>query len=125
MKRFLLILWQLPQYILGTIIKVIIKAKSSRNYKDAKIYYWNNKGGMSLATNIFVHDNFGEKDIMHEYGHTIQSRYLGWFYLIIIGLPSFIWASCFEWYRKKTGTSYYDFYTEQSADKLGGVDRNG
>jgi hypothetical protein len=60
--------------------------------------------------------------IKHEYGHTIQSKYLGWFYLLVIGLPSLIWANCFEEYRKKTGMSYYDFYTESSANKLGEVD---
>ena len=123
MKKFLLVLWQLPQYILGYAIKIIIQAKAEYDYKDAKVYYWNNGGGMSLATNIFVHKSFDEKDIMHEYGHTLQSRYLGWLYLLVIGLPSLIWAGCFGKYRAKHGISYYAFYAERWANKLGGVDK--
>ena len=61
----------------------------------------------------------------HEFGHTLQSQKLGWLYLFIIGIPSIIWAGCFEGYRKKHNISYYTFYTEQWADRLGGVKREG
>ena len=61
--------------------------------------------------------------LMHEYGHTIQSQKLGPVYLLVIGLPSLIWAGCFEKYRIKHKKSYYGFYTEKWADKLGGISR--
>ena len=130
-KNFIMSIWQLPQHIVGLIVKKVSKATPYTTYKDANVYFWNISGGLSLGKYIFVpnHNNINitekrmQQMIKHEYGHTIQSRYLGWLYLIIIGLPSLIWAGCFQWYRDKTGTSYYDFYTESSADFLGGVER--
>ena len=65
----------------------------------------------------------GENTKNHEYGHTIQSNFLGPLFLIIIGLPSIIWAGCFDRYRRKHNISYYQFYTEKWADALGGVKR--
>lgn len=124
--------WELPQNALGAIVKKVCKAKYCITYKDATVYTWNILGGMSLGKYIFVpftredipmHYEFCSNYIMHEYGHTIQSKYLGWFYLLVIGLPSLIWARCFNGYRQKNNVSYYDFYTEKWADKLGGVER--
>ncbi len=138
--------WEVPQNMLGSIIKRVCKATPITTYKDATVYYWNISGGMSLGKYIFVpfrYDgtryyiptdsgiqrdvylptDYAENFIKHEYGHTIQSKYLGWLYLLVIGAPSLIWANCFGKYREKTGKSYYDFYTEKWADKLGGVDR--
>ena len=129
-KDFIKATWEFPQNILGLIIKKICKATPYTTYEDAVVYSWKHVGGMSLGKHIFVpfttEDPNGycvQQFIKHEYGHTIQSKYLGWFYLLVIGLPSIIWAGCFKKYREKTGTSYYDFYTESSADKLGGVER--
>ena len=122
--------WEFPQNALGCIVRKVVGAKPYTTYQSTNVYSWKLKGGMSLGKYIFV--PYVEEDpmtynvqqfIKHEYGHTIQSKYLGWFYLFVIGLPSIIWAGCFEWYRKKTGMSYYDFYTERTADRLGGVER--
>ena len=128
--KLIKILWQLPQNLLGLIIKIICKAPLYTTYKEAKVYTWKLRGGISLGQYIFlpykdesVEDFYVQQDIKHEYGHCIQSQYLGWLFLLIIGLPSLIWAGCFEGYRQRTGMSYYDFYTEKSADKLGGVAR--
>ena len=54
----------------------------------------------------------------HEWGHTRWSLYLGPLYLLIIGLPSIIWAMIHTPYSKR---SYYWFYTERLADRSGGV----
>ncbi len=130
-KNFIRATWELPQNALGAIVKKVCKAEQYTTYKDATVYSWNIGGGMSLGRYIFVpfkksvppsHKGVQEY-IKHEYGHTVQSKYLGWFYLLVIGLPSLIWAQCFEGYRQKTGKSYYDFYTESWANKLGGVER--
>lgn len=129
-KNFIKAIWELPQNALGLIVQKVCKAKYIFTYKGAKVYSWNISGGMSLGKYIFV--PFTKKDlltcerfqmIMHEYGHTLQSRKLGWLYLIVIGLPSLIWAQCFQKYRDKTGKSYYAFYTERWANKLGGVEK--
>ena len=139
MKTVIKSIWELPQNALGFIVKKVCKATHLITYrKDAIVYSWRGSAGMSLGKYIFVpftsedfvplgpyfimSDNMS-RYVRHEYGHTIQSKYLGWFYLLIIGLPSLIWSQCFEWYRRKTGKDYYDFYTEKWADKLGGVER--
>ena len=130
LKRFETI-WELPQNVLGFIVMKICKATPYIKYEEANVYSWDIEYGLSLGKYIFVpyHKveelaaNGVQRHIRHEYGHTMQSKYLGWFYLLAIGLPSLVWSGCFEWYRQKTGISYYDFYSESWADKLGGVDR--
>lgn len=129
-KKFMMATWELPQNTIGFIVKKICKATPYTTYMDANVYSWKNNGGMSLGKYIFVpfknedpEVDWVQEYIKHEYGHSVQSKYLGWLFLLVIGLPSLVWAGCFEWYRKKTGMSYYDFYTESSADFLGGVKR--
>ena len=126
-------IWEFPQKILALVIIKVLSAKQCGEYQDAKLYRWKLKGGMSLSNIIFIPFDFNDEQkkeiyyqnyVKHEYGHSIQSKYIGIFYLLIIGLPSIIWAGCFEKYRKKHNKSYYDFYTERFADKLGGVERN-
>ena len=130
MNKVLSYTWEILQNLVDKFVMLISKAKALTAYKDAKVYTWVFKGGMSLGEHIFVdlktydankksHSDY----IKHEYGHTLQSKILGPLYLFVIGLPSFIWAGCFEKYRKKNKISYYDFYTEKWADKLGGVNR--
>lgn len=124
-KNFIKAIWEFPQNAVGFIVKKICKATPYTTYHDATVYVWNINGGLSLGKYIFITRKYGdriEEVIKHEYGHTIQSKYLGWFYLLVIALPSLIWAGCFDWYRQKTGKSYYDFYTEKWANKLGGVE---
>ena len=129
MKKFLMRIWELPQKLLAHIIILLFKPEPCGEYEDAKLYFWNFKGGMSLSTHIFL--PFGELTgskwqmnyIKHEYGHSIQSKQLGLIYMIVIGMPSFFWAWLGDNYRKKNNIDYYSFYTERSADKLGGVKR--
>lgn len=129
-KRFIRVIWEFPQNTLGFLVKRICKAKPIGTYNDATVYHWNIGGGMSLGKYIFLpfmkmpNSSIGMCYIKHEYGHTLQSKHLGWLYLLVIGLPSLIWARCFGRYRKKTGASYYAFYTESWANKLGEVERS-
>ena len=58
-------------------------------------------------------------DYNHEKGHQKQSLYLGWLYLIVIGIPSGI----HNLINRKCKCNYYHFWTEAWADKLGGVER--
>jgi hypothetical protein len=121
-KKMLFAIWELPQNIVGWIVMKVFKAKYRSTYRDVGLYYWDIDGGMSLGRYIFLPKKGADMSFLHhEYGHTIQSKYLGWLYLLVIGLPSLIWAWCFEEYRRKTNTSYSWFYTERWADKLGGV----
>lgn len=121
--KILRFIWGLPQNIIGSILYIILSRKNeTRVYNNSYVCEFPNKyGSVSLGMFIFVNNITDIKTIKHEYGHTRQSNYLGWLYLIIIGLPSIIWAGCFERHRKKHNISYYAFYTERWANKLGGV----
>ena len=126
-------LWQLPQIVLGAIIWLVTSRESKiRNVylNDRKtIWYeinyspWKLKSGLSLGYFIFVPKDADDNMILHEFGHSKQSLYLGWFYLLIIGIPSFIWACLYKIPAINRKYSYYDFYTERNADKLGEVER--
>lgn len=105
--------------LLGLLVKVFTKARKVEGHYEYNV----RSGSVSLGEYIFLcpshwHD---KETLQHENGHRIQSRKLGWLYLFVIGIPSIIWASCFEGYRKKHDIDYYDFYTERWANNLGGV----
>lgn len=55
--------------------------------------------------------------LKHEGGHQKQSHYLGWLYLLIIGLPSII-LNIISRYNKKVYTNYFNYFPENRADKL-------
>ena len=83
---------------------------------------------MSLGNFIFFGHEPSQISIGREYGHQIQSLYLGWFYLLVIGLPSFIgciWDILFRvnWSNEKRIDWYYHRFPENWADSLGGVQR--
>lgn len=124
--------YELPQTLLGYILTKIYSKKlnSIGEYASAKVYTYSDfPGGISLGQYILVQDvswwpEYQEEIIKHEFGHCIQSKYLGWLYLPIIGICSGLHRLTYKW-RMKQGwiKSYYDYWTEKSADKLGGVKR--
>lgn len=119
MKKALLYIHQLPQNLAGLVLRLIYKGNDSE-YKDAVVRRsLKMQGGISLGRYIIVSQFAGKKMVKHEYGHCLQSRRLGWLYLIVIGLPSILHAGLCRCRRH----SYYDFFTERWADKLGGVTR--
>lgn len=123
MKNVLLYLWQIPQNIIGLLFLLFIKGEEKHKLGDIKYYFsWGFPGGITLGKYIII-GTTDENTVKHEYGHTIQSKYLGPLYLIVIGIPSLIWATLYGWVIKPTHNGYYRFYTEKWADKLGGVKR--
>lgn len=120
--EILLWLWQIPQNIIGLILRWIFPGKVYK-YQGADVVVSGTfPGGISLGRTIIINNGYIlDIDVWkHEYGHTRQSLYLGPLYLLIIGIPSLIWA----WlWKPDCGRSYYSFYTEKWADKLGGVER--
>lgn len=122
----LLWIWQLPQNLLGLLFMAFLKpvlmvadTGYAKVWKSDRMY-----GGISLGNYAFVSQMSAkdESTIRHEgIGHARQSRILGPLYLIAIGVPSILWAilhGSFFPYR-----SYYWFYTERWADKLGNIKR--
>ena len=118
-------LWQLPQIAVAFIYYLYLDCKggivSTYSYKDAAISVKRRYGGcVTLGDHIFLSPRASENTIRHEYGHTRQSLILGPLYLIVIGIPSIIWAAAHHVIAPSK--SYEWFYTERWADKLGGVE---
>ncbi len=104
-------------------------------YHGAVITKWKNKSSVSLGMFVFVTDEpfFCEKLpeysreelssrlLVHEYGHTIQSLIFGPFYLFLIGIPSTLWGflPSLNKKRQEQQISYFSFFTEDLANKLG------
>lgn len=121
-----LLLWQLPQSIVGWLMMlyfIIVGKTKYIGYKwGAFIYECDNmSGAISLGTVIICSPSIARQpeDIQHELGHVKQSHYLGWLYLFIIGIPSITWAGLHKTLGYK---NYYQFYTESWANKLGSVE---
>lgn len=120
----ILYIWQLPQNLVGLFLKFFYPQSSKETISGIKVNICPKfPGGISLGETIIVSKK-DEKMIKHEYGHQIQSLYLGPLYLIVIGLPSLIWAGIYGTkICPRSYNGYYKFYTEKSANKLGGVIR--
>ena len=126
--KILLYLWQLPQNIVGLLLILILRPEQAYDFGDGeprvRLYYASRmRGGISLGRYIIIRDTY--KDYkggteQHELGHSRQSLFLGPLYLVVIGLPSILWAA---WWNEDRNRSYYSFYTEAWADYLGGVNR--
>lgn len=115
-------IWQLPQNLLGYGYKVITNAQVlTESNLPCKLYNNIYSGSVSLGKYIFL-SKWAQTDnytINHEIGHSKQSLFLGPLYLLVIGLPSIIWAclhSYISYFNNKY--NYYDFYTEKWANKL-------
>jgi len=126
------ITWGILQTFIGFIGFLIFIGKPHYRYKGSIVTVVKGSwGGISLGAFIFIDEDIPknrapESDfINHEYGHCLQSIILGPIYLLVIGLPSIIWAWLFESWRYKNRKSYYWLYTESWADRLGGVKREG
>jgi hypothetical protein len=133
-KNIVLYLWQLPQNLLGFLIVKLTKAEchfehNFRFFVSEK--FWNS--GISLGNYIILDKCYTEilpfgliKALRHETGHQKQSKYLGWFYLLIVGIPS-IFRNIYDriahkkWSSFKRNKWYYTGFPENWADKLGGV----
>lgn len=133
MKEILFYIWQLPQNLLGLILLLIYQKEKIYHKLNGRTFYYTTEmpSGISLGNYIIMNREDKEDGMKHEYGHTIQSRYLGWFYLIVIGLPSLlgnIYDRLFHtksrgWTNKESYIWYFNQPWEKWADKLGKVDR--
>ena len=123
--KVLLWVWQLPQNILGLLVILFTQAVRCGTclWVTTKARF-----GVSLGNYIIFGQKVDETSVKHERGHQKQSLYLGWLYLIIIGLPSFcgnIFDRLFHknWSYAERMDWYYNQPWEKWADKLGGLER--
>ena len=110
----------MPQLIVALImlpfigkLKLIKQSKYTFCYEASKM-----RGGISLGSLAYLAPNLSKipEIVSHEAeGHIIDSYILGPFYLIIIGIPSFLHAT-FGFTK-----NYYDFYTEKLANYHAGL----
>ena len=130
-KFFMEYIWQLPQNLLGMLYKDCISdniiTRVNCDATDYECYLTRNGGGLTLGRYIFVNQNYTDLSnvILHEIGHTKQSRILGPLYLIIIGIPSISWAGLRRLIPALKKINYYSFYTENWANKLMGLNKEG
>lgn len=118
------------QTLPGFFLFLINYREKHYSFHGAVVTEWRHGSSVSLGMFLFVSTVYKKKPetgelygrlVVHEYGHTVQSLVLGPLYLLIIGLPSFLWASVpfFRKMRRKKHISYYAFYTESWANAWG------
>ena len=110
--------WGLPQTLLGLFVYIKYRNCNHYKYECSIATFWNRRGGISLGAFIFARD---ERLLAHEYGHCIQSLILGPFYLLLVGIPSYIWCNhpYFRNKRHENNIPYESLYCERWATNIG------
>ena len=131
MKEILLYIWQLPQNLLGLLLLLWYKHEKVYHKLNGRTFYYTHEmqSGISLGNYIIMNREDREDGMKHEYGHSIQSRILGPFYLFVIGIISGLYnlidrlivEKMIGWERSMR--IYYNMPWEKWADKLGNVKR--
>ena len=120
----LLAIWQLPQFLVALCMLPYLGKKKLIADRHFNFCFVAEKmvGGISLGPFSYISRNlysspYREEVIAHELdGHTYDSKIMGPFYLLFVGLPSVLNAA---FYFTKC---YYSFYTERWANKHAGLE---
>jgi hypothetical protein len=128
MKKVLFRIWQwtwgFPQTLIGAILYCIHKNQPHSQFHGCVVTYWDLQGSLGVGMFLFIdkgHYAQTPQILVHEFGHAVQSAILGPLFLPIMGIPSFLWCNlspCRKLRREK-GVSYYSFYPEHTANRLG------
>lgn len=118
--------WGFIQSTMGFIVFLRHSRDPHILYRGSILTKWKHSSGLSLGLFIFTPfeaGKNGDRLIVHEYGHTFQSLFLGPLYIPLIGIPSFVWAKHgrYKKMREVRGLSYSYYWTEKWADSLGEV----
>lgn len=126
--NFLLVLWQLPQILLGVVILLFLWNIEvyTNPYNHISVWKVNHKGLFGTACFssgpiIFVTPYASELILLHETGHSKQSIILGPVFHLIVSIPSI----CLFWYRrikKKSDYWYHSKWPESQADRFSNID---
>lgn len=124
MKHILFWLWQwtwgLPQTLVGLIVFLCNLNKPHELYRGCIVTRWNQGGSLGVGMFLFLGSDDPQVRI-HEFGHSVQSVMLGPLFLPVMGISSILWCNL-PWCRKlrrEKGVSYYRFYPESTANRLG------
>lgn len=112
--------WGFPQSLVGLIIYLLNRDKPHETYRGCIVTHWDNGGSLGVGMFLFLGCD-DPRVRVHEFGHSVQSLILGPLFLPIMGIPSFLWCNlpCCKKLRKEKGVSYYRFYPESTANRLG------
>lgn len=133
-KRALLLIWELPQNIVGAFLFTFFSVFSDTIILDdddsLEMYSTLMRGAISLGVFRVYKYSYAANSSqyvslcrMHEKGHRQQSKWLGPLYLIVIGLPSLVWNILRKCIKSLGKMDYYSFYPERWADKIAGIKR--
>lgn len=128
--------WGVLQTLVGACVFLLYRTGEHSVFHGAVVTKWKRRSSVSLGMFLFLtegpvspaqgKDGLAAEDLrrrllVHEYGHTVQSLILGPLYLLVIGLPSALWAASpgLARRRRRDRRSYFSFYTERWANKLG------
>ena len=117
-------LWQLPQILAAFIYLMYLQCKDevldTCTYLDTIVFIKKHgTGSVTLGKYIFLSSVATDITVRHEWGHTRQSILLGPLYLIIIGIPSILWAATHKVIAPDK--KYAWFFTEAWANRLAGI----
>lgn len=87
-------------------------------HKDVTFYMYP-YNSVSLGDYRFIRNGSGDLTYRHEMGHSLQSRMLGWAYLLSVGVCSAVLNLIYRTGRIKR--SYYSFWQERWSDRLAGI----
>jgi len=86
-RIMLLLIWQLPQSIIGLLVVLFLRATKWVTYDMVWFGVHEFKtGSISLGCFVILQRGFNADTFNHEAGHCMQSRMLGPLYLFVIGL---------------------------------------
>ena len=128
------ILWEGPQTALGVVnlgIELARRGVARVTREDGRIFV-ELRGSRAISLGHFIFWSTVDSAIvrvnphnkLHEYGHALQSRLLGPFYLPVVGIPSTMrvaYAAAQYLITKEPWDGYYEGFPENWADRLGGV----
>lgn len=124
MLNILKFIWQLPQNTIALVYYLhLLKCNCLKpavgKRGNVRLYTKDTPGCVTLGNYVFLAPRVSNSIIKHELGHTKQSLWLGPLYLLVIGIPSIVWAATHNIIAP--GKSYYSFYTEKWANKISNV----
>lgn len=121
--------WGLPQNMLGLLMLICNIGKPHKMFRSAVVTVWERPYSVGCGMFVFLGSErtFGgnlkmQRDtLVHEYGHVVQSLFLGLLFIPLVALPSVVWAFApfFGRLRRDMGLSYYALYCESGANMLG------
>ncbi len=127
--RLLQWIWGLPQNLAGLLFLLWLGRQRHEQYHGAVITYVTGhsqlarRGCASLGMFIFMSAELSLEQRrmirVHEYGHCIQSLLFGPLYLLLVGLPSLLWAAQYGARHRTKGIAYTSRYPENQANNLG------